>query len=417
MRHRSTRLRAVIPAAACLALVASACGSSGDSGGSDSSGPIKLGAIVTVSGSLAQIGQSHRAGAELAVKQINDSGGVLGRKLQLDVKDEKVDPSASVQAARAFLGSGTKLLFGLTTDSDCLAVAPIVQQLGGVLVGTSCQSNLLETTKFVPSFFEIAPNNYMLAKATAALAAEKFGSVKTWDTLAPDYEYGHEVTKSFQDDLSALDSSVNYRKHVYVPLTETQFNSHITSLLSGLPADSATSTGLMLGTFGATTIGLAKQGKSFDMFNKYATVINLGGSTPTAEALGPDTPPMYFVYDYYDGAYDNDTNTKFVSGFAEANDGAKPNAWSYEGYTAVLAYAAAIEKANSTDPDKVQKAMAGMTFDTPKGSLTFRDEDHLLQSPVTVWQVKPDSSAKAGFTVTSSDSIPADKVLPPVKVG
>lgn len=416
MRHLSARFRG-LAAIAGLAMVASACGSSGDSGGSDGNGPIKLGAIVTTSGSLAQIGQSHQAGAELAVKQINDAGGVLGRKLQLDVKDEQVNPSASVQAARAFIGSGTKLLFGLTTDSDCLAVAPIVEQLGGVLVGTSCQSNLLETTKFVPSFFEIAPNNYMLAKATAALAAQKFPSVKDWDSVAPDYEYGHEVTKSFQEDLSGLSDGVKYRKQVYVPLTETQFNSHITSLLSGLPGDSAKSNGLMMATFGATTIGLAKQGKSFDMFNKYATVINLGGSTPTAEALGADTPPMYFVYDYYDGAYDNATNTKFVSGFGEANDGAKPNAWSYEGYTAVLAYKAAIEKAKSADPDKVKAAMAGMTFDTPKGSLTFRAEDHLLQSPVTVWQVAPDPSSKAGFKVTSADAIPADQVLPPVKVG
>ncbi|HEX5493695.1 MAG TPA: ABC transporter substrate-binding protein [Mycobacteriales bacterium] len=414
MRHQSTRFRVLAPAAACLALVASGCGSSGDSG--SSSGPITLGAIVTTSGPLAQIGQSHRAGAELAVKQINDAGGVLGRKLKLDVKDEQVDPNASVQAARAFLGSGTKLLFGLTTDSDCLAVAPIVQQLGGLLVGTSCQSNLLETTKFVPSFFEIAPNNFMLAKATAALAAQKFGSVKSWDSVAPDYEFGHEVTTSFQQDLSGLESDATYRKQVFVPLTETQFNSHITSLLSGLPADSATSTGLMMATFGATTIGLAKQGKSFDMFNKYATVINLGGSTPTAEALGADTPPMYFVYDYYDGAYDNGTNSTFVSGYAAANKGAKPNAWSYEGYTAVLAYKAAIEKAGSTDPAKVRAAMAGMTFDTPKGPLTFRAKDHLLQSPVTVWQVKPDSSS-AGFSVTSSDAIPADQVLPPVKVG
>ncbi|HEY9472361.1 MAG TPA: ABC transporter substrate-binding protein [Mycobacteriales bacterium] len=401
----------------CLAMVASACGSSGDSGDSGDNGPIKLGAIVTISGPLAQIGQSHRAGAELAVKQINEAGGVLGRQLQLDVKDEQVNPSASVQAARSFLGSDTKLLFGLTTDSDCLAVAPIVEQMGGVLVGTSCQSNLLETTKFVPSFFEIAPNNYMLAKATAALAAQKFPGVKSWDTIAPDYEYGHEVTKSFEDQLSDMDKDVTYRKNVFVPLTETQFNSHITSLLSGLPADSAESTGLVMATFGATTIGLAKQGKSFDMFNKYATVINLGGSTPTAEALGADTPPMYFVYDYFDGAYDNATNTRFVTGFAQANDNARPNAWSYEGYTAVLAYKAAIEKANSTDPAKVREAMAGMTFDTPKGSLTFRAEDHLLQSPVTVWQVKPDPSAKEGFSVTTSDSIPADEVLPPVNVG
>jgi branched-chain amino acid transport system substrate-binding protein len=422
-RPRSRTALAALSALASLALVLAACGDDGGgaspTGGATGSGAatastVKLGAVITLSGPLAQIGQSHLAGAKLAVDEVNKAGGADGHKFELVTKDEKVDPQATVQAVRELLGADIKLMLGLTTDSDCLAAAPLVSNGGGIRVGTSCQSNLLQGDKFVPGFFEIAPTNYMLSKATARLANDKFPQVKTWDGIGPDYEFGHEVWQSFQDGLKELDPGVTFRKNVFVPLTETQFNSYITSLLSGLPADSAEKNGLFMSTFSATTVGLAKQGKSHNLFGRYKVALNLGGSTPTAEALGADTPPLWFIYDYYDGAYDNPTNTKFVADFKAANGGKVPNAWAYEGYTAVMAYKAAIEKAKSTDAKKLIDTMAGMSFDTPKGELTFRKEDHLLQSPVTVWQVVGDAASPGGFKVTSAEAIPADEVLPPV---
>lgn len=421
MRLGSRQMATAVIGAACLVLAA--CGGSssqssgsGGSSGSGSKSPVTLGAIETISGPLAQIGNSKVAGAKVAISEINKSGGADGHKLSLMVKDEQASPTATVQDVHDLLGANVKLMLGGTTDSDCLAAAPLVNNAGGVLVGTSCQTNLLETTKFVPAFFEIAPTNYMLSMATAQLANSQFSSIKTWDGVGPDYEFGHEVWQSFQTDLKKLDSSASFRKTVYVPLTETQFSSYISSLLSGLPANSSQHNGLFLSTFSATTIGLAKQGQSYNLFGKYKTVLNLGGSTPTAQAMGASTPPLWFIYDYYHGAYNNAANTTFVTDYEAANGGSAPNAWAYEGYTAVLAYAAAIEKAHSTDPAQIIKAMAGMTFQTPKGMLTFRKQDHLLQSPVTVWHVIGDKSAPGGFKVTSASTVPPAEVLPPVNV-
>jgi branched-chain amino acid transport system substrate-binding protein len=425
MKVRSRASRTAIAAVGSLALVLAGCSSSGGSGGSHTSGanpsangsPLKIGAVITISGPLAQIGQSHEAGANLAVSQLNAKGGVDGHQIQLIVKDEKADPQATVTAVKELLGDGVKLVLGGTTDSDCLGAAPLISNAGGIFIGTSCQSNLLQTSKFVPGFFEIAPTNYMLAKATAQYAKEHFASVTSWDGIGPDYEFGHEVWSSFQQDLKDLEPSVAFRKNVFVPLTETQFGSYVSSLVSGLPSNSDKSNGLFMSLFSAPTIGLAKQGKSQNLFGRYAAVLNLGGSTPTAQALGADTPPIYFIYDYYDGAYHNATNDAFVKSFKDANNGAAPNAWAYEGFTAVMAYANAIEKSHSVDPSKLRDTLAGMTFDTPKGSLTFRKEDHLLISPVTVWHAVGDSSAPGGFKITDAEAVPAQKVLPPVSVG
>ncbi len=418
MRLRSRHAVAAAVGVICLGTLA-ACSSSGSgsSSGVASGSPVTLGAIETISGPFAQIGQSKVAGMKVAINEINKAGGADGHKLVLSVKDEQASTTATVTDVRELLGAGVKLIMGGTTDSDCLAAAPLVNSGGAMMLGTSCQTNLLETTKFEPSFFEIAPNNYMLSKATAQLAASQFGNVKTWDGVGPDYTFGQEVWASFQSDLKKLEPAATFRKNVFIPLTETQFSSYISSLLSGLPANSAQNNGLFMSTFSATTVGLAKQGASYNMFGKYKVVLNLGGSTPTAQALGASTPSMWFIYDYYNGAYHNAMNTKFVSDYEAANGGQVPNAWAYEGYTAVQAYAAAIEKSHSTNVKTLIKTMAGMTFNTPKGPLTFRKQDHLLESPVTVWHVVGDSTAPGGFKVTSSSTIPIAKVLPPVNVG
>ncbi len=420
MRLRSRQAVAAAVGVICVGTLAacssSSTSSSGSSSGAASGSPVTLGAIETMSGPFAQIGQSKVAGMKVAINQINKAGGADGHKLVLSVKDEQASTTATVTDVRELLGAGVKLIMGGTTDSDCLAAAPLVNSGGGMMLGTSCQTNLLETTKFVPSFFEIAPNNHMLSMATAQLAASQFGNIKTWDGVGPDYQFGQEVWASFQKDLKQLEPTVTFRKNVFIPLTETQFDPYISSLLSGLPANSAQTNGLFMSTFSATTVGLAKQGASYNMFGKYNVVLNLGGSTPTAQALGSATPSMWFIYDYYNGAYHNAMNSQFVSDYEAANGGQVPNAWSYEGYTAVEAYAAAIEKSHSTSVPTLIKTMAGMTFNTPKGELTFRKQDHLLESPVTVWHVVGDSSAPGGFKVTSSSVIPISKVLPPVNV-
>lgn len=386
-------------------------------GTAPSGDPVKIGFIATLSGGLAEIGLSHQAGAQLAEKMINESGGILNRPVEVEFKDEQLDPQATVQAVNDFLGSGTNLLAGLTTDSDCLAAAPIVESGGGVLIGASCQSNLLQTTEFVPSYFQIAPSNYMLSQGTAQLAATDFPNATTWDGMGPDYEFGREVWAEFRAGLENLAPDTEFRQELYVPLDETQFTPVINQLLGGLSDDSANSDGLFLSTFSATTIGLAKQGQPLDLFNRYNVVLNLGGSTPTAEALGKETPPMWFIYDYYHGAFDNEVNTEFVEAFRAENEGRDPNAWAYEGFTSIMAYRAAIEAAGSTESSDVIAAMAGMTFPTPKGDLTFRAEDHLLQGPVTAWRVEGNPDSPAGFDVTETRVIDAELVLPQVNVG
>ena len=391
-------------------LVSAGCSSRAAEDAEDaaSSGPIKIGLVAILSGPYAEIGEAHKRGAELAVEQINASGGIDGRQVELVIKDEKGDPETSVQMARELLGEGVNLIAGYTLDPDCLAASPIVSDGGGVLLGLSCQGDVLTQDSQTDGYFQIAPSNSMLSRATAKVADDT--GLANWQGIGPDYDFGREVWTRFSDALTVGKPG----KDVYVPLDATQVSPFINSLLAELPKDSAKNTGLFMSTFSATTIGLAKQGESVGFFDRYGAVLNLGGSTPTAEAMKADTPLMTFIYDYFDEAYDNAVNTEFVDGYRSAHS-ARPNAWAYEGYAAILAFKAAILEAGSSDAAKVRAVMPGLSFYGPKGTLQFRAEDHLLMSPVTVWTVEGDASQEEGFRIVESRSVPADLVAPSVK--
>jgi len=409
MNHPTRKLVGVVTALG-LACLMAGCKTNAGSKADSSSGPIKIGVVAILSGPNAQIGESHEAGAQLAADQINKAGGIDGRKVQLVVKDEQGDPNTSVQVARDLIGSGVKLIAGYTLDPDCLAASPVISNAGGVMIGLSCQGDSLTGAKLTPGYFEIAPSVSMLSAATALTAADRH--LENWQGVSPDYDFGHEVWAKFGEDLKARVSSAKVGKGVFVPLTETKVTPYISSLISSLPSNSAKSTGLFMSTFAATNIALVQQGKPYNFFSKYGAVLNLGGSTPTAEALGANTPAMTYIYDYFDGAYDNAANTAFVDSYHAAHDGKRPNAWAYEGYTAVMALKAAIEKAGSSDPAKVRTALPGLSFDSPKGTFTFREEDHLPVTPVSVWSVVGDKSSPGGFKITDAKAVPADDVMP-----
>jgi branched-chain amino acid transport system substrate-binding protein len=373
--------------------------------------PIDIGFVNTLSGPFAEVGQDTLAGAQLAVTQINARGGVLGgHPLKLVVKDEQADPTVTATDVKSLIGQGVKLIAGFMDDSDCLAALPLIQAAGGVMVGTSCQSDLMTTTKFSSAFYEIPPNNTELGRAAGVFAAQHFPGL-TWSYVGPNYEFGHEVWQLFQTTLARLNPASKFGKAEFPALTETAFTPYITSILSTLPANSAQNSGLYTSEFGSSTIDLVKQGAPYKFFSRFKAVINVGGSTPTAVAMGASTPRLYFVYDYDNLAYSNAVNKSFVQAYT-AEHHIAPDAWAYEGYTAILALENGINRAKSAAPAAVDKAMAGMTFQSPKGAVTFRKQDHLLVSPVTVWEVVGDAHAKGGFRIVFAQAVPASSVIP-----
>ena len=100
------------------------------------SGPIKMAVVTALSGAQEFIGNIVLNGAKIAVKQINDAGGVDGRPIELLVRDDRNSPADATAAARELVGLGANLQLGTISSSIALAMGPLLQQEGGIAIAT-----------------------------------------------------------------------------------------------------------------------------------------------------------------------------------------------------------------------------------------------------------------------------------------
>ncbi|GIW06096.1 MAG: branched-chain amino acid ABC transporter substrate-binding protein [Dehalococcoidia bacterium] len=403
-----------------IALLAPACAQTGGpttpGQGTGGGEPIVLGAIDTISGPNAQVGTDGVNGARIAVQQINERGGILGRQVRLEVRDEQLKPDVTVQALRELNSQGVRLTFGYTSSADCLAAIPVAAEIGSIVMGSHCAAMPQTTDRYDPHFVRTAANDAMYQGAQAEFVRQRFPTIRDWDVFGYDYVTGRDQWAKFQEETRKALGAFNPGREVWVSLTETDYRSFITRMLSDLPADSAQNRGLFLAMFGAGVENLAKQGKPFDFFKKWRVAVVNMAMERLAQTLRADTPDLWNVYDYYYAAYDTPMNKEFVDAYRRAyND--FPSAWSYQGYISVWAYKAAIEKAGSTDVNALIRAFdSGVTFESPSGPISIRGEDHQAAARLVAYHITPDASTPEGWRVTEFVVLQPDRYMPPVNV-
>jgi branched-chain amino acid transport system substrate-binding protein len=399
--------RRVLPFVALLALTAvlAACGSAGggssssgggsSAGSGSSGGTVTLGFIGTMSGPLAQIGDDMLDGAKVAVSQVNAAGGVDGgKKLALAVKDDQLTPATGATDARELVNSGDKLVLGMLDSSICLAVAPVVQSLGGDTIGSVCSSDpLVGPKRAAKNYWSLAITNTVSCNALAKVIATKYPDIKTIDLFGYDYITGHEIATDCVKDMQSDGLGLSVRKSYWVPLASETYTSQISALSQSLSGP-AKGRALFLATYGAGTTAFLKQAAPFHLTDKYEAVITNGGYVSSGSALNGSAPAVWDAYEYYPTVSSSSLNSQFVQQYdaLKPADGF-PNDWSYDTYMSVLAYAKAIDKAKSTDPGAVATAMDQVTFAGPLGTVKFDPATHESTTPVLVFQTVGDSSS------------------------
>ena len=401
--------------AALSMLVAVACGGSTQAtqgGGS----PIKLGMIDTFSGPVAGVGTDGQKGGEVAVQEINKAGGVLGRQLQLVLQDEQLSPTASVKAVRDLNAEGVNLLLGFTSSADALAAVPVAKQLGMALVASHASATPLRTTQFVPNFAAVANSDYLSANGSPDFLQKQFPDVHKWNVYSYDYLTGHEGRNLFKAKMKERDPSFNVGKEIFIPQTATDLTPYITSMLSGLASDSATTQGVYIFLFGAGEVNLFKQGAPYGLGTRFKVILTSGGGYEAlANTMKTDTPSSWVGYDYSYLGFDTPMNKQFVADFEAANGGTPPDTWAEQSYSAVYLYKAAIEKANSDDPTKVIATFGGLSYPTPMGTITLDKTTHQAFVPMTFTHFEPDPTSAQGWKESGAVVIwpPQSAAIPP----
>jgi branched-chain amino acid transport system substrate-binding protein len=339
---------------------------------------IKIGFPMPLSGPTAVYGVPVTKGAELAVAEINAKGGVLGRKLEIVSRDSKANADEAVRVARELvIKDNVDFLAGTLTSAEAPAVSTIAKENKVVFVAPVAKTTKLTAPENLhPYIFRVASNTTIEGRTMAATVA-KWTDVKTVGTIAPDYAYGRDAVAAFVEYLKKLRPDIQIVDQQWPKLGEPDFTPFITAQMSKKPD------AVMCDVFGGDFVTLAKEAGPLGYFKAINNRLVDGaevGTVDEAQALGADYP-YGIISDTYDpvvwaGGNEPPEHKAYEERLKAAMKSDYGSGWAIQGYTAIVALAAGITKAGSTDSDKVAAAMLGLSFDTPAGKRTIDPKTH-----------------------------------------
>jgi branched-chain amino acid transport system substrate-binding protein len=416
---RRARQLGLVTTAGALALAAAACGSSGNSGGDAAGGskaPIVLAYVAGVSGPNGAVGIDSLAGSKTAAAQINAAGGVDGgRMIQIVTYDTKADPSQAVLETRDAIRAGHLLIIGPWNSPECLAIAPVVYHAGGLTIDAQCTADVETGTKPIePDYYSVTDTDHESATAEAAFIKDVFPSVNSFDYVGYNYIVAKEGLQLQLQLSQSIGNPLTPGREYTVPLNTEDFSTAITGLAQS-ETKQTPSKMFLLGTFGDGDTGFLLQSAPYHFLQNYAAILAGGGYFTSALAMKGAAPPVWDVYAYeYQAAVDASVNNAFVSEYQKLNPSVgPPNDWSFQGWTAVEMYAAAINKAKSTTPSAVQAALGGLTIQSPMGPITMDASQHRVNINILVFETVGDKSAPFGVKLLKWYAINAftDKIV------
>ncbi|HYR37990.1 MAG TPA: ABC transporter substrate-binding protein [Methylomirabilota bacterium] len=337
--------------------------------------PIKVGVPLPLSGPPALFGEPASKGAQMFVDEINAKGGVLGRKIELVIRDSKADANEAVRVSRELiLKENVDFLMGTLTSAEGPAVSVVAKENKIVFIAPIPKTDQLTAAdKLHPYVFRVAANTTMEGRSAAEIVAK--WPVTKIATIAFDYAYGQDVTKSFVEHIKRLKPGVEIVDQQWPKLGEQDYNPFINAQMAKKPEAVVSS------IWGGFFVTFSKQAKALGYFDaiKY-NFIGLGeaGSPETTKSMGADYPVGIWG-NSYDAFYWEDNpgpHKEYTARLSKYLKDEYPSSWAIQGYIGMAFLTEAIKKAGSTDSDKVSKALLGLTIDTPIGKQTLREKDH-----------------------------------------
>lgn len=328
---------------------------------------IKIGEINSYT-RLPAFTQPYRNGWQLAVEEINTAGGVLGHKMEVISRDDNGKPPDAVKIAEELVSrDGVVMLAGTFFSHIGLAITDFAAQRKVMFIAAEPLSDALTWAKGNHYTFRLRPNTTMQAAMLAEEAA-KLGK-KRWATIAPNYKYGKDAVAAFKAELLKRQPDVEFVAEQWPALFKIDAGAEAQALANAKPE------AIFNVTFGGDLAKFVREGKLRGLFDGREVVSLLSGEPEYLDALKDEAPDGWIVTGYPWYAIDTPEHRAFVNAYrAKFND--YPRLGSVVGYNTFKAIAAIIQKAGSTDTEKMIAAAEGITVESPTGTFTFRALDH-----------------------------------------
>ncbi|WP_293812753.1 ABC transporter substrate-binding protein [uncultured Bosea sp.] len=346
---------------------------------------IRIGFPTPLTGPFAAEAKDQVKSAELAVKLINDKGGIAGRKVELLVRDDKLNAGeAATRTLELIEKDKVHAIVGALSSAVQLAVNEVTRAGGVIYVSISQSDTINEIKDFSRFTFHEALNPHM---TTAAVAKHTFKKDSKVAYLVADYAYGHEMLRGFKRAQQAIGAtSVGEILHPFGAADYSTFMPRLRSMRPDI---------LCICNFGRDQANSVKQAVDFGM-NRQSKIVVPVLLHNQRLAIGPEAfEGVIGGANYYWGLEDTIPAAKsFNDAFKAANGGAYPTDYGAYGFSGVYSLLLAMEKAGGTDTDKVIAALEELKYDIAKGSQHYRKCDHQSVQSVLVLESKKKAEMK-----------------------
>ncbi|MCG6859385.1 MAG: substrate-binding domain-containing protein [Salaquimonas sp.] len=310
---------------------------------------------------------------------------VKGKKIEVIEKDTQFKPDVARSVlAEAYGDDGALLAVGGTSSGVTTAMLPVAEEYEKILLVEPAVADSLTGPDSNRYVFKTSRNSSMDMQAQAL--ALKPGPDLHVATLAQDYAFGKDGIAALKKALEGTGATVEAEE--YVPQKTTDFTATIERLFDALKDKDGRKVIVVYvaGIDALTPLTAADPGR-------YGIEISTGGNILAALPAYKKVPGMEGAIYYYYESPKNEINDWLVKEH-EKRFNAPPDFFTAGGMAAALAVVKALETADNWDTETLIKTMEGMTWDTPKGPMTFRPEDHQALQDMYHFKIKVDDNVK-----------------------
>lgn len=370
---QTTRRFAVI-ALACSAALASTVALA------QSGGEIRIAHVHSLTGPLEAYGKQTSTGFQMGLEYA--TGGtmmVAGKKLVVIEKDDQGKPDLGRSLlATAYSDDKADIAVGPTSSGVALAMLPVAQEYKKILVVEPAVADSITGEKWNKYIFRTGRNSSQDAISNA-VALDKAGV--SIATLAQDYAFGRDGVSAFKGALK----NAKLVHEEYLPTSTTDFTAGAQRLIDKLKDQPGRKVIFIIWAGAGNPFKIA----DLDL-KRYGIEIATGGNILPAMAAYKNFPGMEGAAYYYFGIPKNPVNDAMVANHYKQFK-SPPDFFTAGGFSAAMAVVTALKKTNGdTNTNKLIQTMEGMSFETPKGTMTFRKEDHQAMQSMYHFKIKVD---------------------------
>ena len=317
---------------------------------------------------MAAFAEPYKKGIELALEQVNSSGGVLGKPLEFIFRDDQGEPGEAVKIAEELMTSdGAVMLTGTILSNVGLAISSLAGEKGYLYLASEPLADSIVWASGNKYTFRLRASTFMQAAMLAEAAAKT--DATRYATIAPNYAYGKDAVAAFKKNLLELKPDVEFVTEQWPALFKIDAGAEVQALERSKPD------AIYNVTFGTDLAKFVREGGDRGLFEDRSVYSLLSGEPEYLDPLGEEAPEGWVVTGYPWYAITDAPGKKFVNEYQDHwND--YPRIGSLVGYMTVQSIVAALERAGTTETEALRDAFEDLQVDTPIGEITFRSSDH-----------------------------------------